>query len=80
MQIAYAAAKGLRPEVPSFCPEDYAGMFKSLKSSVVCSQPLMAALMEGCWSANPDDRPSFQEILTSLFEMKQRYSGNNDAE
>jgi hypothetical protein len=53
VQIAYAAAEqGLRPEIPSFCPPEY------------------AELMSECWADDPDERPSFAQILKRLFQMK----------
>lgn len=52
VQVAFAAAEGMRPEVPATCPENYAG------------------LMQRCWANDPEERPSFKEILTELFEMK----------
>jgi len=55
VQIAYAAAEqGLRPDIPSYCPDDY------------------AELMQECWQDQPDDRPTFSNILKRLFQLKKR--------
>jgi hypothetical protein len=32
--------------------------------------PEYAELMQECWAARPDDRPSFEEILKRLFQLK----------
>jgi serine/threonine protein kinase len=38
--------------------------------------PPARALIQDCWEADPDDRPSFEEIVDRLAEMQFRVSAN----
>jgi hypothetical protein len=38
--------------------------------------PSTRALIEGCWETDPDDRPTFEEIVDRLAEMNFRVIAN----
>lgn len=68
MDIVFKVSSGMRPtgEVPANTPKNVSTpnistifAFLQLTEKILC-------LMEACWAQNPEDRPSFVDIIAEL--------------